>query len=478
MSASSSYSSLLAAPIALLALVAAHAASAQSDAELQRLAFHPVPLQVSGTPLQTLSCSGDAGLRCADGAEAVDMVDTVDMAMFEELSVERYLADIALLEEKHGPYAAALTEQLLAVGLLYQQQERHDEALASLERAAAVSRISQGLHTVEQIALVEHSLVSLKALQRHDEVDAAHRRLLDLHRRVHGEQSLQTAEAMLRSGQWQVARLQQELAERGVDRTLRVDAAANPVAALQQPADPFAPLYAAQTLFSDAIRIHVEQQAWSAPALFQLERELIHTFYMDAQREQLLAPAAGAARSSASARARLHRRANTLAAVRQYRDGELAYRRMIGYLKQDPAATAEQITAVLSGLADWHLLFGEVAEAGTQYEQVARFLALLQVDAGDARAILDPPLPQPLPAFLDSPLKAGTAVADATQSGHVDVAFSIGRSGSVTGLDVLGASANASDAVVDRLLALLRSTRFRPGSNAPSTAAVRYHFSY
>ena len=59
-----------------------------------------------------------------------------------------YITD---LENRHGAYAPGLSEQLLGLGSVYQEQGLHKEAIKIFKRAVHLSRINNGLHNAEQL---------------------------------------------------------------------------------------------------------------------------------------------------------------------------------------------------------------------------------------------------------------------------------------------------------------------------------------
>lgn len=425
---------------------------AQSPIELRKLLFHAAPLTDSGTNIFVHDYASRQHMRMPFEEERVDM------ARFEEVtaedsaqSYEHSRSSDWLFDRPHDPDQS---EVFLDAALQYQRRENHEEALASLELAAAASRIQYGPWSEQQIRLTEHAIVSLSALRRSEELALKHAVLLELYGRVHGPGSPLTAHAMLQVAQSRLAKL-------------------NPAASRIDPDV----LESTQTLLVDAIRILVEHEAWTDPALFELELGLIRSYYLDACQKELLVKAGACAAGTPSTRARLRTRANRLASPKQYSDGKRAYLRMIGYLKKDPDASIDTISDVMAGLGDWHLVFGQPDEAASQYKKLAKLLSLAGIPAAEADALVRPRLPVALPAFMSAPLSSPALPLDTAILGYIDVDFEIGNSGSISRLDVLNTSPGTSPVVVDHLVSVLRNTRFRPGSGAEAANGIRYYFS-
>ncbi|MGP1667467.1 MAG: hypothetical protein ACTS5I_16490, partial [Rhodanobacter sp.] len=432
---------------------------AQTFSELRNLAFYPVPLDTDAS----VGTSSSAPTSPTAGS---DSSERIDMAMFEEVAISSYLKDIGEIERNAGSYAPELTQQLTSTGLLYQQQSRHEEAVTSFERAAASSRIHNGLYSPEQIVLAEHSINSLAALGRYDEVEDKYKQLLTIHRKVHGPGAAQTAQALLAYGQWQVERLHRNLAQPETGNSQSVSDPAGLVDGYEAYDHRFDALYQAQAHFVDALRILIEGEAWADPAIFALERNLIRTYYMDAYRARVIDVPLSYAADGESSHHRRRFMANRLAVPEQYLKGEQAYGRMIGYLKKNPDATLAGIADVMLGLADWHLLFGKHAEADEQYRQLEELMLLAGTAPAEAASILQPAVPVTLPAFHDSALAPKEIYAAPDAKGYVDVSFAVNRHGRAIDLDVLGTSDGTGSAVVDRLETLVRSAQFRPVTDA------------
>ncbi len=437
---------------------------AEAAVDLQRLTFYPVPL---GTRIAfAANTDMPAALTIQPEHRSPHKVGAATKARYEQA--------MAGIRDNDGPYAAALIGQLTALGQNYQQSNEHEEALTYLDQAVQISRINFGLYGDDQIALTETIIDSLIALGRFGEVEEKYRFLVDVHEQRQGATVSQKAASLFKLGEWKLASF-----HRNPD-TGHMQAAALPLGSIGNQAvvnTRFEELNQAQTLFVDAIRQLIEAGSWTDPTLFAAEQNLVRTFYIDANREQVIANPGAYSTSDESSRERMRRRAATLELSDQYQQGEAAYRRMIGYLKKNPDATAAAISDVMLGLADWHLLFGKQTEAEAQYEQLEKFLQLTLTPDEEARAILQPDLPVSLPAFLDSPISAKPLLDDMQFKGYVDFAFDVKRQGHVGKLEVLGSSEGTDSSITAKLVSLVRQTRFRPSlGDVPTTAAVRYYY--
>ncbi|MES2626889.1 MAG: tetratricopeptide repeat protein [Pseudomonadota bacterium] len=451
-------------PSSALSLVS----QAQAAVDLQGLKFYPVPLgtQIAFAPEADMP----AALSIQPEHSSMHTVGAPIKARYEQT--------MANIRDNEGPYAPALIGQLTALGQIYQQSNEHEEALRYLDQAAQISRTNFGLYGDDQIALTETMIDSLVALGRFDEVEDKYRFLVDVHEQRHGATVSQKAASLLKLGEWKLESFHRNLAKPDSGQMQSASLPLWKIGSQSVVNTKFEELSEAQLLFVDAVRQLIETGSWTDPTLFEVEQNLVRTFYIDANREQVIANPDSYSVSDESTRAQMRRKAATLELSEQYQKGAAAYGRMIGYLKKNPDATTTAISDVMLALADWHLLFGKQSEAEAQYQQLEKFLQLTLTPDEEAIAILQPDVPVSLPAFLDSPISA-KPLDDMQFKGYVDFSFDVKRQGSVGKLEVLGSSEGTDSSITDRLVSLVRQARFRPSlGDVPTTAAVRYYYAY
>jgi hypothetical protein len=236
--------------------------------------------------------------------------------------------------------------------------------------------------------------------------------------------------------------------------------------------------YEAQAHFVDAIRILIDREAWSDPALLALEQDLVRTYYIDARRTGVIDNPLSYAINDESRVRTLDER---MAISELYQKGKQAYLRMLGYLQKNPEADIAVMAHAMLELADWHQLFGKRAEADDQYGHLDEIMALGGAAAAEAAAIVRPAVPVTLPAFIDTPLSPRANFDTSAAQGYVDLSFTVNRHGRAKHLEVLGTSAAVDSAAVDsavadRLSLLVRTAQFRPAADAEYS--LRYYFAY
>lgn len=111
-----------------------------------------------------------------------------------------YITD---LESRFGPYAAGLSEQLLGLGVAYQNQDLHDAAIDVFKRGVHLARVNSGLYGPAQIPLLEAMIGSMVAKGDFAQATEKQTYLFRVQRKVYGPKSQEMTDAMLRRAAWE-----------------------------------------------------------------------------------------------------------------------------------------------------------------------------------------------------------------------------------------------------------------------------------
>ena len=98
-------------------------------------------------------------------------------------SIAEYEREIQAREAEHGVYDPATGEYLLSVGLVYQKDGKHEEAIDAFSRAMQIKRVNEGLYSTSQLLILEQLIKSNIASADWDEVDRNYQQLLWIHKR-------------------------------------------------------------------------------------------------------------------------------------------------------------------------------------------------------------------------------------------------------------------------------------------------------
>ena len=93
---------------------------------------------------------------------------------------ERIAEEILAAQAQDGPRSPDLIQLLTELGVLYETEGQHALATAALEQARQLVRANYGLHTLDQVPLMQQALANQQALGNSVAVRAIEEELLDL----------------------------------------------------------------------------------------------------------------------------------------------------------------------------------------------------------------------------------------------------------------------------------------------------------
>jgi hypothetical protein len=412
-------------------------------------------------------------------------------------------------ESRNGPYSEALIGPLSDLALIYQDRGDHDLAVAVITRVRQLVRANEGLHSLEQIPLIQQMIANEEAIGRVDTAWELEQDLLTLARRHPGD--LRTVPVFRETAAKRMALLRQYLAGEFPPQMLlgcyygwprqavsHVGSDGNVSTATttdcnsgQRDNAIRAIVSDAQRHYADAIAVMLRNERYSSDELRELELEVVRSLEViraraSTQRERTRPGAGGLDgarldlepwRSWMQSMALLAewelpqpvaepvpeqsepRDGAPLSSRFYERDcldgclGRHSLQRLLAYEIATSAPFEKQVEAYVR-IADWEQ--GE--QALERYERAVKMLH----DAG-AHTLIDelfaPKTPVVLPTFVPNPL-----ATDETQTsiGYIDVAFEITDYGKSRRIQILDTTTNASDSEKARLFQLIENSRFRP----------------
>ena len=442
----------------LVAIFAATPAAAQTSSALNEILFEPQPL--SAAPEAPLASSVAPELAAGTGHDAAGFDRELAGA-----TVDDYLQSIAATELEDGPYAPRLLEQYLALGESYQQRNDHEAALAAFAKADYISRINNGLHALEQVAIIENMIESHLARGELFEAGSRERYLLSLQEQEYGQNSMALVPALAEVADWNLDLFHRQLTLPNTVFSISVNQQSPAARDVSPRMQAFGSLIQSQTSYWRAINIMLNNGRYADPQLPELERKLIETSFLTSNRDGLLHnPDFYMNQRSAYTGTRIERskRPNSP----WFYTGRSAYERLMAYHLLTPGADAVAVAQTMIALGDWNLLFDRQATAIKTYRRARDFMVSNHVPQQTIDALLSPAVPQQLPVFTPLPnsrAKFGLAPdAEVPWDGYVDVSFRITRFGQTRDFDVLERSGPLTEEMESRLRRLVRSSPFRP----------------
>lgn len=422
---------------------------------------------------------------------------------------KRITDEISAAEATGGPRSPDLIDPLTELAVLLAAEGEHALAVATLEEARHVVRATYGLHTLDQVPLLEQALEHQRALGAFEMVQALEEKLLDLAER-HPDDLRTVA-------------IHRDMGERRMDLLRRFRAYEYPgeiypqsgLWSLSTDGVVMGLVEKAQVHYADAIAVLLHNGMYSSDELRDLELEIVRAADLVRERDQLdlrsiqmgtrrmdrmglasvyCLPSGGClpnehelreqtntlwdlagSESSEEAKQRRHRVDHITS---QYGLARESYRRLIDYAEAvsesapaDGPAWRSRLEAYLQ-LADWDLVYSANGAALDEYAQVHEMLEAAENVEPLIAEIFAPPIPIVLPTFLPSPLETPTS------DRYIDVTFEITKYGESRRIEILGTATNVSDVQRDELVSLLKKSRFRPrvtdGQIATSPIRLRY----
>ena len=348
----------------------------------------------------------------------------------------RFQAAITDLESRFGGYAAGLAEQLSGLGAAYQTRGSHQEAAAVLKRALHLARVNYGLHSPEQIPILQQLIRNLISSGDYQTADERYDYLYRLQHRVYGPAAPQISLAMLERARWEE----------------------QAYFLLSDKETAFGRLLAMWELYVQVLNRVARQEGSFSPKLLEPLHGLLNTQY-------LISTYAGGPGGGFGVSAGLSRSVpaqNQFSALRasNYRRGQ----RVLASLRElrthnEPAASPLPAESLLE-LGDWHLWHRKQAPARLAYQQTWDELTLLEDREELLQQHFGKPVLLPTLSGYNKDLSA-----PATIHGHVEVSFTITESGRVEDLDTINTEwVDSEDRQTSpsRLLRRLRKTIWRP----------------
>ena len=390
----------------------------------------PVFLELSNQPNITKELSIQSTERAENGFES----GVGDVAM------ESFGFAIEAIEENGGAWDSQLVEQLSSLGSLQQQRLNHPAAIQSFKRAIQISRIAQGLHTPDQIPLLENMIDSLVASESWEQADLYSDYLFSVQHRAYGIDDPRLIPALERLASWNIAAFNLGYGDQLGAR-----------------------LSTAQMLLSAGLRAVVLHYGQGDERVLQYFKNLARSAYYVKMYPEFLT---GMDQPEFRARQEnLRQKLNSFSIYpRSFSLGEAALQDIINYHIQEDGSVFV-IAEAITHLADWYLLFDRRTIAQRRYLQAWSLLST-EADGDKLKERLFGNV-VPLPTFIEAPknleMRASVPKVRTKLSYSVaDVSFSVSITGSVRDVEILAEENEENANVLSRLRRAVRFSRFRP----------------
>jgi len=461
----------------------------QNIDDLKLLVFEPVLIESIVEPEAGINDSSDessavtvreiTSLPSSENPSSVSeflfkaaMANTQTVIEGIESDIFDYEEKVKSLELQGGAYEPELSEELLSLGTLYQNQGLHALAIEQLDKALHINRVNLGLFNLEQEKIIEEKIESYVAMGDIIAADLQQEYLIYLKRKIYGNTSVELLPALNSYADWNIFAFDSRLA---TDFALNFSAEANINTenqvnnSLPQEDVKTVRLLNAQYVYRTIIDILLNNFGLSDRRLLDMEKKLALTNYFFATnlaiRNEINSGKVSTLTMDASQGYYNMPRASSNSMG--YRRGREALERRIDYMKNMEGISPTEIALAQIELADWLLIFNKRTESLDIYQQVYNELKASGTDQDKIDTIFSPDLPVQIPVFIDYQYsRAAWNIPEdiaLEYKGWVDVQFRINRFGQPQDVTALGRSEDTIETIEIRLLRQLRnSSSFRP----------------
>ena len=135
-------------------------------------------------------------------------------------SIAEYEREIQAREAEYGVYDPATGEFLLSVGLVYQSDGKHDEAVDAFARALQIKRVNEGLYSTGQLLILEQLIKSNIASANWEEVDRNYQQLLWINKRNYDAGDPRLLPVVDTVGRWKLKAYKEDLLDSSAISTI------------------------------------------------------------------------------------------------------------------------------------------------------------------------------------------------------------------------------------------------------------------
>jgi len=395
----------------------------------------PAPEKTAGTDPATESPTTSAAAGAAPASVGQALMPRIDDSLESEAQarealmrdVRAYQRAIAELESRDGAFSPELGEQLLGLGLALQRNGDHESAIAVFKRGVHVARVTDGLYSERQLALLQGEIASHVALGAYTEADERQRYLYRVQARTLSDRN--RGQALMQHALWQRQAYEAGLGEEPFNRLTRM-----------------------WSLYRLALTELVETEGEDSPALMPPLLGMLRSQY-------LLSGFVGETTTGRFRTSGVYPdEASMQVAYRtqSYKQGSAVIRAIYDVRVAQPDASFIDSVDSMIMLADWKFWHGKRAGALETYAKLYEELAAQEDAEVVLKAVFDEP--QPLPNI------AGVRALPAPDAEGPDsllLEFSVNERGRVTDLERLDEHPQF-DEKAEEIARRIRQTLFRP----------------
>nr|WP_284500110.1 hypothetical protein [Microbulbifer sp. GX H0434] len=347
--------------------------------------------------------------------------------------VDQYRERIEELEAERGAYGAGIDEELLGLATALQEVGAHEQAISEFRRAMLITRVNEGLYSLNQTPMIERMIESQIALSQWEDANDNQEYLYWLHARNFGEKDPRMLPVINDLSRWH---LQAYVEEKGA--TL------------------FEHLISATNLYELAVDIITQNFGANDLRLVEALRGLKATNYYLATYDGEPQPAVvvntsfGGGNMDAQRRSKLdHYRMNS------FSTGKKAIARIVDVYQQNPQSPPAASAKAKVELGDWYMMFNKWHSARETYGEAYQALWDNGATNREIEDIFGRPAALPALPMLDEDKTA-------LEESYVTVSYDVTAFGKARNIEILHARPDDNVGIRSRVRNVLKRAKFRP----------------
>ncbi len=357
----------------------------------------------------------------------------------QNLTIRNYEQMIEQLESEGGVYQVQLSEVLLSLGASYQSLDLHEEAITAFKRSLHISRVNDGLYSLNQVPMLEKLIESNTKLRDWDKLNRNYHNLYWISKRHYGENSPELLDLIDRLGRWHLKAYE-----------------------LQSKADSFSHLVDAEQLYNKAVDIIEIQNGKQDIRLINALYGIALTNYQIAAEvsntDDFQDIRAGYRNSYQAHKMLRVEQARQDLIMRSYKKGKDAMSQVVDIYASNPVLPVDTHAMALTHLGDWYLLFNKRNSAATTYEQAYQLMHREGIEQEKIDLLFGQP--RTLPA-IRLPIQYEDDLSPENPA-YVVASFDVSASGKAKNIEIIESGPDDDMAHRSQARKSIASTHFRP----------------
>ncbi|MCZ6803245.1 MAG: tetratricopeptide repeat protein [Proteobacteria bacterium] len=349
-----------------------------------------------------------------------------------ETVIQQYESVVKELEVTHGVYHPAISENLMQLGLAYGSLDKYDQAHETFQQALHIHRVNYGLHSKEQLPIVEEIINANIKKNDWDTLNKNYDYLnwVYLREYEHDVEDLIPLLERLANAKLYIVR--------NLDRSEQLKH-----------------LKDTEKLFNRIITLSEGKQGYLENKLnalhgVGLSNYLIASF-LDGQESRDL-------RETARDKQQAIRYYN--AKIKSYINGKNAMLRIIREYETNPDLSKESHVIALTHLGDWYLVFNKPLTAKATYQEAHQLIASNNIKQNVIDYLFANPVQ--LPVYRSLYRSAPESEQQSTETNFIPVSLDVTRTGQTKNIQVIDSNTEKDKKLHRSIKKTLAATRFRP----------------